>query len=55
MRVLYKDEGLVGWHSPVLASSELQTWVHSEVAKIVVTSRGRKGIAVRESIEAILK
>jgi hypothetical protein len=59
MRIVYKDDGLCGWHSPVLTSRTLSgsrpLWAYPLVGQVVITHSGKKGLAVHESFSYLMR
>lgn len=59
MRIVYKDDGLCGWHSPVLTSKTLSgsrpLWTYPLVGQVVITHSGKKSLAVHDSFSYLLR
>ena len=59
MRVIYKDDGLCGWHSPIMTSKALSgsrpLWAYPLVGQVVITHSGKKGLAVQDSFSYLMR
>ena len=59
MRVVYKDDGLCSWHSPIMTSKALSgsrpQWAYPMVGQVVISHSGKKGLAVHDSFSYLMR